>query len=214
VSGKRLEEKRIRTALFRLASELGVPISSQRTELLVRFLAELSLWKTATNLVGDLSEEDLAFHCVESAFGAGLLESEEHVLDIGSGAGFPGIPLAIWGVRVTLLEPRERRAAFLRHLLRAMPGAGLNAEVRADRVERLSGSTFDSATVRAVGGLGARMGEANFLKSKGKLLIWTSDAPRYARELEPNFRFEASHPIPTTRRREIAVFRKCSTGNI
>ena len=214
MSGKSLDEQRIRAALFRLAAELDIPVSPERTELLVRYLAELSRWKAATNLVGDLSEEDLAFHCLESALGAGLLEPGERVLDIGSGGGFPGIPLAVWGVRVTLLEPRERRAAFLRHLLRAVPGLGLNAEVRADRVEKLSGSTFDSATARAVGGLGARMGEANFLKPKGKLLIWTSDAAPYARELESVFRLEGSLPIAATRSREIAVFRKCSTGNI
>ncbi len=120
------------------------------------------------------------------------------MLDIGSGAGFPGIPLAIWRVQITLLEPRQRRAAFLRHVLRVL-GTGLNAEVRADRVEKLSEPAFDSATVRAVGGLGATVGEAKFLKPNGKLLIWTSDAQPYERDLAPTFRLEESRPIPISR---------------
>ena len=181
--------------------------------MLVAFLGELSVWGEATNLVGNLSEEDLAFHCLESACGAELLEPGENVLDIGSGAGFPGIPLAIWRVRITLLEPRQRRAAFLRHALRVL-GPGLNAGVRADRVEKLSEPAFDSATVRAVGGLGATVGEAKFLKPDGKLLIWTSDAAPFARDLAPVFRLESCRLIPTSRTRKIAVFRKCSTGNI
>lgn len=200
-------------ALSRTAPELGLVLDESRIALLLAFLTELSVWGEATNLTGKLSDEDLAFHCLESACGADLLEPGERVLDIGSGAGFPGIPLVIWGVRITLLEPRERRAAFLRHVLRAL-GTGLNAEVRADRVEKLSDPAFDSATVRAVGGLGATVGEAKFLKPNGKLLIWTSDAARYERDLAFGFRLEKSRPIPTSRTREIAVFRKCSTGNI
>jgi hypothetical protein len=65
-----------------------------------------------------------------------------------------------------------------------------------------------------VGNLGTRVGEAKFLKPEGKLLIWTTDSARHARELEPAFRLEESRPVPGTRSREIAVFRKCSTGNI
>ena len=214
MSERRPDETRIRAALTRIAAELGVAVDDVRTRLLLAFLRELSLWGEATNLTGNLSEEELAFHCLESALGASLLGPGEEVLDIGSGAGFPGIPLAIWGVRITLLEPRERRAAFLRHVLRSLPGPGLNAAVRADRVEKLSGPAFDSATVRAVGDLGDAVGEAKFLKPNGKLLIWTSDAAQYARELAPEFRLEDSRPVSGSRSREIAVFRKCSTGNI
>jgi 16S rRNA (guanine527-N7)-methyltransferase len=214
MSERHLNEARVRAALSRLAAEFDVSLDEARVELLVAFLRELWLWGEVTNLTGKLSEDELAFHCLESALGASLLAPGEGVLDIGSGAGFPGIPLAIWGIRVTLLEPRERRSAFLRHLVRTLAGPGLNAGVRADRVEKLSAPEFDSATVRAVGDLGAAVGEAKFLKSKGKLLIWTSDAARYARDLAPTFRFEESRPVPASRNREIAVFRKCSTGNI
>lgn len=210
--GRRPDRDRIRAALARLAADFEIAVEDSRAESLAAFLGELIVWGEATNLTGRLSEEELAFHCLESALGAALLAPGERVLDIGSGGGFPGIPLAIWGVRITLLEPRERRAAFLRHVVRTLPG--LNAEVRADRVERLSVPAYDSATVRAVGDLGTAVGEAKFLKPQGKLLIWTSDAARYEAELAPAFRLEASRPVPASRSRVIAVFRECSTGNI
>jgi 16S rRNA (guanine527-N7)-methyltransferase len=210
---ERWDENRVRASLTRLGGELGIDLSEVRRDLLILFLRELVVWRESTNLTGRLDEDELAFHCLESALGAALLESGQRVVDIGSGAGFPGIPLAIWGHRMTLLEPRSKRAAFLRHVSRTLPAPGLNLEVRADRVEKLSGEPFDAATVRAVGSLGARVGEAKFLREKGKLLIWTSDAGRYAAELEPGFRLEQSRRVPTARSREIAVFRKCSTGN-
>lgn len=202
----------LRENLLRLGDRLGVPVSPERAEQLEHFLGELSRWKAATNLVGDLSQDDLTFHCLESALGARWIEARESVLDIGSGAGFPGIPLAIWGVRITLLEPRQRRAAFLRHALRGMPGPALNATVRADRVEHLSRPAFDSATARAVGNLGNWTGKAKFLKSQGKLLVWAGDAGKL--DMERGFRLEESHPIPESRNRRILVFRRCSTGNI
>ncbi|MGH9442629.1 MAG: 16S rRNA (guanine(527)-N(7))-methyltransferase RsmG [Thermoanaerobaculia bacterium] len=208
-----LREDRVRSALARLGPDLGIAVDPERGERLVSYLRELTVWGGSTNLTGDLSEEDLVFHCLESALGADLLMPSENVIDIGSGAGFPGIPLAIWGIRITLLEPRERRAAFLRHVVRSLPGTGLNALVRADRVEKLSHPAYDAATARAVGDLGKRVGEAKFLKTRGKLLIWTSDPARYSRQLAPTFVLEDARPIPTSRAREIAVFRKCSTGN-
>ena len=79
------------------------------------------------------------------------------LLDVGSGAGFPGIPLAIvWpSTRVVLLESRDRKAGFLEYAVR---GLGLsNTRVICDRLERVSEERsigpVDAATIRAVGGL-------------------------------------------------------------
>lgn len=185
----------------------------QRLARLARFLAELARWRGATDLIGRLTEEELAAHALESALGARLLGEGDRLLDIGSGAGFPGMALAIFGLRTTLLEPRERRAAFLKHLLRTIPG--LNAEVRVARVEQLREPEFDAASARAVGNLGGLIGEGRFLRNGGKLLVWAAGEALAARGLSAAcFRPAAELPIPGSRSRRILLFEKCSTGNI
>lgn len=184
-----------------------------RLKRLALFLSELTRWRGATDLVGRLTDEDLVDHALESALGARLLAGGERLLDIGSGAGFPGIALAIFGIRTTLLEPRERRAAFLKHVLRTIPG--LNAEVRVARVEQLREPEFDAASARAVGNLGGLIGEGKFLRDGGRLLLWTAGAALAARGVASGrFRKVAEEGIPGSRSRRILVFEKCSTGNI
>lgn len=199
--------------LSRLAPELSLDVPEGERGKLAVYLAELLAWNDSTNLVGRLSREELARHALESTLGATLFDSRDRIVDIGSGGGFPGIPLAIAGLEITLLEPRERRAAFLRHVLRTtIPG--LKASVLVDRVERLTATRFTAATARAVGGLGALIGRGDFLEEDGKLVIWTADTERNAGELGKAFRLDRELPIPGASRRKIAVFRKCSTGNV
>lgn len=200
------------TPLARLAPDFGVAPSPEVFSKVGTFLTELAGWRESTNLVGRLSEEEIAAHALESLLGASLLAAGDRVLDIGSGGGFPGIPLAIAGFDVTLLEPRERRAAFLKHVLRRIPG--LRARVSTGRLEDLGrDERFDAATVRAVGGLGELLGSAEFLEPGGKVLAWTADPSSLAAELGGRFALERRVSIPRSERREIALFRKCSTWN-
>jgi len=202
------------TAILRvLAPEFSLSLAEGEVQGLAAFLSELTAWNRITNLFGRLSPMDLARHALESAAGSGFFESGDRIVDIGSGGGFPGIPLAISGHDLTLLEPRERRAAFLRHLLRqTIPG--LKASVLVDRVEKLPPLGFDAATVRAVGGLGKLVGGGDFLKEEGKLVIWTTDPKGHAAALGKAFRFEREAAVPGSFQRKIVLFRKCSTGNI
>jgi len=186
----------------------GVPFREPTLAALGRYLAELDAWRQRINLTGDLAPEDLAVHAFESAAGAPLIPEGTRVLDIGSGGGLPGIPLAIVrpDLTVTALEPRRKRAAFLRHVLRSVPVA--NAEVLEDRVERLDRSSWAVATVRAVGSLGELVGRAPFLAAGGRLLAWTTDAEALSRELAPHLVFDRSLPLPRSERRTVAVFRR------
>jgi 16S rRNA (guanine527-N7)-methyltransferase len=82
----------------------------------------------------------------------------ETVLDFGSGAGFPGIPIQIVRpeLQVTLAESQKKKAAFLREVVR---GLGLtNATIHAGRVEDMpASSVFDMVTMRAVDKMGEAM---------------------------------------------------------
>jgi 16S rRNA (guanine527-N7)-methyltransferase len=119
----------------------------------------------------------------------------------------PGIPIAICrpDLSVTLLEPRERRAAFLRHAVRTVPVE--NARVLQERVESVT-EVFDMATVRAVGRLAQTIGRAEFLKERGLLLAWTTDVPALEASLNPVLELEAVLPVPGSTRRQIARLRR------
>lgn len=193
------------------APEQGVRLDALQRERLAVYLSELKRWNGSTNLAGNLSDAELARHALESTLGTYLMPVRYSILDVGSGGGFPGVPLAIAGHTVTLLEPRERRAAFLRHVLRTIPG--LNAAVREERVETLPAADFDAATARAVGDLPELVGKGEFLKPAGKLLIWLTDSAGAAEGLAGSFDWAGDFSVPDSGRRRIAVFRRCSTGN-
>jgi len=172
---------------------------------LARFLAELDVWRRRVNLTGRLSREELVSHALESAVGAALLPLEARVVDVGTGGGFPGVPLAIVrpDLSVTWLEPREKRAAFLRHVARAVPVE--NAVVAAGRAEDLPVSAFDFATSRAV--RIETLDPGRFLRPGGSVLLWTTDTNAAAAPPR-GFQLERVLPIPASRQRVIAVYRR------
>ena len=175
--------------------------------LLSRYLAELDVWRKRINLTGDLAPEDLAVHALESAAGAPLIAHGARLLDIGSGGGFPGVPLSIVrpDLSVTLLEPRHKRASFLRHVVRSVPVG--NAAVVCGRVEELEAGQFAVATVRAVGDVAEVIDGAPFLSAGGLLLAWTTGPDALACSLS-GFALESAQPLAGSARRVIALFRK------
>ena len=204
-----LPPERFEEALERQQPSFTGALHGGRTRaLMARYLSELDRWRRRINLTGGLSAEELALHALESAFGASLIAHGERVVDIGSGAGFPGLPLSIVrpDLSVTLVEPRQKRAAFLRHAIRELFLG--NATVLEGRIEEVGGQTFDTATTRAVGQLAKWMGAAPFLRPAGGLLAWTTEPEKLAIGLAPLFSLETSVAIPGATRRRIAVYRK------
>jgi 16S rRNA (guanine(527)-N(7))-methyltransferase RsmG len=177
------------------------------------FLAELDRWRRSMDLTGPLTAEELCAHALESAYGARLLGEGDRVLDIGSGAGFPGAPLAIArpDLQVTALEPRAKRAEFLRHAARAVPIP--NFQIRQTRLEAVGSAMWDAATVRAVGHLPEIVGEAPFLEPDGILLAWTTEPQALASRLAARFRLERVEPVPGSSRRAIAVYRSSAAAS-
>ena len=120
------------------ARKLGLEISEQGLALLLAYLGELLKWRRRVNLIArDTPEPQVVEnHFLDSLTLMPLIQgAQAHLLDVGTGAGFPGLVLACAKpqVRFTLVEPRQKRVSFLRHVIRTL---GLtNTEVVADRIE-------------------------------------------------------------------------------
>ncbi len=121
-------------------------------EQLEAYLGLLETWNARMNLTGIRNREEMIDrHLVESVFVAQKLpEKIGSLLDVGSGAGLPGIPIAICRpeIRVSLAEAKSKKCAFLREALRE---TGLNCEVLQGWAERTAaGRGFDAVVMRAV----------------------------------------------------------------
>jgi len=122
----------------------------------------LQRWNAKLNLTSIRGpEEVLRRHFVESIFCAQSLPSGiATLLDYGSGAGFPGIPIALCHpeIRVTLAESQGKKASFLREAIRTLR---LEAEVYSGRVEQMPVERlFDAVALRAVDGMREAVGVA------------------------------------------------------
>jgi 16S rRNA (guanine527-N7)-methyltransferase len=115
--------------LAQQASALGVPLTDEQRGQFARYLAMLLEWNERAGLTSLTDPLEVARrHLAESiAFGialheVGLLVEGESVLDLGSGGGFPGLPMQIaWpGLHVTLLESSARRCQFLETVVQAL----------------------------------------------------------------------------------------------
>lgn len=139
---------------------------------LAAFAAELTRWGARMNLVGSTQPAALERHFADSLGAAVALPTAARVVDLGSGAGFPGIPIALArrDLRLTLVEVREKRLAFLRHAVRELR---LAIEVRAASIDSPPEEPFDYALLRAVApperslGIGVR-----WVTASGEVWIW------------------------------------------
>jgi 16S rRNA (guanine527-N7)-methyltransferase len=105
------------------SGELGVKLSPEQLGLFQTYLHELRAWNRKTNLTAITDPQEIIVkHFLDSlACRKGLLDfsTNSELLDIGSGAGFPGLPLKIVmpELTVTLLEPASKKIAFLQHIV-------------------------------------------------------------------------------------------------
>jgi len=165
---------------------LGLTTSEQQIEAFITYLNELKKWNRVYNLTGIKKDEDIIVkHFLDSllyleALPAGKIE----VADIGSGAGFPGIPLKIIRpeIGLYLIEPSGKKSAFLRNIIRKLDLKKI--EVIEKRVEDIKGLlTVDVALTRALFGVKEFARKASPLVREGGVLI-LSKGPRVREELK------------------------------
>lgn len=132
---------------------LGLDVSSAAVEKLLAFMALLKEWSGTYNLVAPREREFLLTrHLLDSLSIAPWLR-EGSLLDVGTGAGLPGLPLAIIKpeMEVTLLDSAGKKIRFIRHVDRTLKLG--NIHPLHQRIEDLSGAVYTNITSRAFASL-------------------------------------------------------------
>ena len=136
-----------------------VPVSRETEERFVVFVDHLARWRKATNLISETSFASVwTRHVADSAQILGLAPGALRWVDMGSGAGFPGLVIAILlagvpGAVVHCIESDQRKCAFLREAARA---TGAAAQIHGQRVESVDAAKLgpvDAVTARAFAAL-------------------------------------------------------------
>ena len=171
----------------------------------------LERWSVRHNLVRAASRQEVVDrHILESLAVADRLTTTGRLVDIGSGAGLPGVPLlcVMGGWSGLLIEPRQKRWAFLSLVIRELD---LQADVVRARYETIEETGFDLVTCRAVGGHEALLGWASHrLSPKGSVVIWGT-AGEVERLKSVSGWSVVSSPLPGLDRGRLIFFKVCST---
>jgi 16S rRNA (guanine527-N7)-methyltransferase len=150
----RPEEEQLRS-LRAHARGYGISLSDEQLERFRVYLRELMLWNEKFNLTGLRDPERIVTELfLDSLIPAPRISPEGRLLDAGSGAGFPGLPLKILypGLQLHLLEARAKRVHFLKEMVRRLGLTGV--EVIRGRIEKdlptLPGDCYPWITARAL----------------------------------------------------------------
>ena len=156
---------------------LGVSVAPDQASALGRHAQELLQWNRVTNLTAITEPREMAVkHYVDAAAAAPWIDRAARVLDAGSGAGFPGIPLKIVrpDIRVTLVDSVSKKVAFLKYVIRTLGLEGIDAvHGRLEDLGRLPtySRRFDVVICRAFASLeGFTSRTTSFLGPGGYLL--------------------------------------------
>lgn len=194
----------LETAIF----SFGIPaLTEERTIRLVRHYAMLCRWNQRLNLTRITEPREAArLHYAESLFGASFIAGAQTLLDIGSGAGFPAIPLAVArpDVQVTALEANQKKSLFLKEVKDELELA--NLKVVTAKLEGFDWEAYELLTSRALDRAEAVLPTViERLSAKQRLMLYCG--PDLVAKLEGrvNCKIE-THPIPHSEARLIAIF--------
>jgi 16S rRNA (guanine527-N7)-methyltransferase len=174
-----VDDARLKTILEAGAAKLGLTLDTRQVAQLLTLTRELLDWSARFNLTAIRAPEDVVRkHLLDSLTVLPHLHGER-IADVGSGAGFPGLPLAIAAprLRFTLIEATGKKVRFIEH---AVAQLGLtNVAVVHARAEAFKPpSRFDAAVARALSSLAEFIRVAGHLCTpEGRLLAMKGQLP-------------------------------------
>ncbi len=210
----------LKQMMYSGARELGIQLSDTQVDACFFYIQELKKWNRTINLSAIRNDRDIIIkHFLDSfAFAKGFTPGPGlMLLDMGSGAGFPALPLkiAFSAINVTLIESVRKKVSFLRHMIRALEITGAEvADMRTDMLPQDFSGRFDVVTARAFAKMEKAMAEGvRFLKPGGLLVL--SRGPEEVPEREEierlGYLLERTEQVTlpnSDNRRAVWVFRK------
>ncbi len=178
-------------------TELGFSYSEKQINVFVTFLSELKKWNRAYNLTALKTDEDIIIkHFLDSLLYLKALEvysirkqknsNGVKIADVGTGAGFPGIPIKIIRpkIDITLIEPSRKKTAFLRHIIRVLKLKGISLlDKRIEALGKNYEKTYDVIVSRATFKVKDFLKKAcPYVKENGRLVL--SKGPRGFEEIK------------------------------
>src|SRR5246500_559915 len=200
------------------SAEESAVLAAAQLQSISTYIDILQRWNARINLTAIRDEEEIVTrHFGESLFAARHLfrpcSSVASVVkgvelaDVGSGAGFPGIPIKLWApqISLTLIESNQKKATFLREVARALTLTDIN--IQNARAETAPPATFNVVTLRA----GERFANvlpvaANLVVPSGRLALLISSPQREAAHSTlRHLTWDPPIAIPQSRSRELLV---------
>ena len=151
---------------------LGIALSADQGARLRRHLALLAKWNRRLNLTSVKGMDDMVVRHLLDSLAIARFVRGHSLLDIGSGGGFPGMPLAVINpqLEVTLLDSRGKRIEFLRYACAALDLGGVSV-VRGRVEDYRPAQKFDTLAVRAFASLGETLKATAALHRPGVRLL-------------------------------------------
>ena len=159
------------------ATELGLTLGNNEISLFLKYLTELKEWNKKINLTAITDDRDIIIkHFLDSLTLVPFLTDQKTLLDIGSGAGFPGIPLKIVlpELKATLVDSVNKKVIFMKYIIRTIGLKNIGAiQARAEDKEVMKkfDYSFDVVTSRAFSELGKFLDIAAPYAKKGGMLL-------------------------------------------
>lgn len=166
----------LRELLTTGAHALGVALTVEQSNSILMYIAELKKWNRKINLTAITDDREMVIkHILDSlSYGMGFASTVGlKLLDIGSGAGFPAIPLKLTRpeITVTMVESTKKKASFLRHIIRMLKLSGVNVvDKRTEDITDLF-MTFDVVTARAFADMNTALDAGTPFLKRGGLIV-------------------------------------------
>jgi 16S rRNA (guanine527-N7)-methyltransferase len=186
-------EQELREFTISSARELGLAIGESHAEQFMHYLAHLIEWNKTTNLTAIIDPREIIIkHFVDSLAAIVTTSFPQNgvVLDVGSGGGFPGIPLKIMrsDMRLVLVEPVQKKCSFLNSvigLLKLHDVSVFDGTIE-QYAKRPIGHVVDMVVVRALKFEEIRKHISALLTSRGRVVLYRTE-PIKNKEIEEEF---------------------------
>ena len=208
------------------ATPLGIALTDTQLAQFDRYAALLLDWSTRMNLTAIKDDEGIAVkHFLDSILLAHhvVIPNEASLIDVGSGAGFPGVPVKIMrqDVAITLADSTNKRITFLSALLKELALSGSTVHARAEDLgnDNAHREQYDVATARAVAHLRelseyclpfVKPGGIFAAMKSGNVNTELTEAARAIKTLGGTVQDVIRFPLPNAGERTIVVIKKIS----